>query len=314
MQAFKLNRWLEQFRFKLLAMLFTTIILIPNVYAAEPVNRELVLGSVTIDPNDRHPELRPILDYVVGKMADLGITGGSIKMARNNDEMLRMLARGEVDWVSESLVSALLFNQEADAELFLRRWKDGIAKYHSVIFVREDSEIQTLTDLVGHTIAFEDSGSTSAFYLPALAIVEAGLNLEQLNSPRNDSLPGNVGYVFSRAELNTATWVNKNIVSAGGLSHTDWENDNKLPAAFRQDFRIIHETESVPRTVELVKADLEPAIRERLREILLSMHEDPAGRAALTAYEDSAQFDEFSDAELESYLRLSDRIKQLDSQ
>jgi phosphonate transport system substrate-binding protein len=48
--------------------------------------------------------------------------------------------------------------------------------YTAAIWVPQDSTIQTVTDLKGHTIAFSDPGSTSGNLMPRYALLKAGLN------------------------------------------------------------------------------------------------------------------------------------------
>ena len=46
-----------------------------------------------------------------------------------------------------------------------------------------------------------------------------------------------------------------------------------------------------PRALELVRDGLDPLIEQRLREILLAAHDDPAARPALDAYLRTERFD-----------------------
>ena len=49
------------------------------------------------------------------------------------------------------------------------------------------------------------------------------------------------------------------------MSNIDFDNQRRVPAAFRKDLRIIGETPSVPRALELVRSDLDPKVQARLR-------------------------------------------------
>ena len=282
---------------------------LPRALQAEPSDgRELVFGRITSDPSGGHEEMRPILDYVVAQMEDIGITGGTIRMAKDNTEMARLLRRGEVDWFSETLISALYFHDSENAEIALQRWKDGTADYHAVVVVREDSNIETIEDLVDHTIAFEDSGSTSGYFLPAVAIVESGLSLEQLTSPRFDPMPGHVGFLFSNSEINSGTWVAKGIVDAAAFSFSDLQVETKVPANFRAQFKIIHETPAVPRSLELFRSDLDPIVKARLREILLASPSEPQAAQVLRSYEMTAGFNTLNEANIQAFKKFSQAI------
>ena len=49
--------------------------------------------------------------------------------------------------------------------------------------------------------------------------------------------PGAVGYLFARSELNISTWVHKRLVDVGVMSNLDWQNPQRVPAAFRRDLQ-----------------------------------------------------------------------------
>ena len=67
----------------------------------------LVLGQISDDPKSQYQRLKPLLDYVVPRMKDVGITRGRILMARNDRQMASYLRSGRVDWVSETAASGV---------------------------------------------------------------------------------------------------------------------------------------------------------------------------------------------------------------
>lgn len=275
--------------------------------AASSRRHTLVIGRVTDDPKKHYAHLKPLLLYVAEHMKDLGITATKVRLAKNNDQMTRYLKQGQVDWVTETLFSTVIFQDEAGAEPLLRRWKGGVSRYHTVFFTRMNSAISSLADLTGKTIAFEDPGSTSAYVVPAAILVDTGLALTPLGSPREKPPTAKVGYVFSGHEINTSTWVYQGIVDVGVLSNLDWENEEHLPLAFKHNLKIIHQTRQLPRAVELVRAGLDPRIKQRLTEILLNAHNDADAQTALQAYQQTTKFDQLDNEfwkDLEEVRRL----------
>src|SRR5690606_12953050 len=79
----------------------------------------LVLGRISDDPAAHYDQLKPLLDYVVPRMADVGIHEGRILMARDLKQMESYLRRGRVDWVTETTASALQLQTRAGAEALL---------------------------------------------------------------------------------------------------------------------------------------------------------------------------------------------------
>ena len=68
----------------------------------------LVLGRISDDPKAHYEQLKPLLDYVVPRMADVGIREGRILMARDAQQMTSYLRRGRVDWVTETAGTGML--------------------------------------------------------------------------------------------------------------------------------------------------------------------------------------------------------------
>ena len=68
--------------------------------------RVLVLGRISDDPKAHYEQLKPLLDYVVPRMREVGITEGRILMARDAQLMSSYLRRDRVDWVTETASTA----------------------------------------------------------------------------------------------------------------------------------------------------------------------------------------------------------------
>ena len=194
------------------------------------------------------------------------------------DGLARMLG------ITSVAAVALLLIDRSDAVPLAMVAKHGSTRYRTVLFARRDSGIANIADLAGKTIAFQNSNSTSAYYLPAGMLLDAGLRPAILVSPLEKPAPGVVGYAFSRLEANSAAWVHKRVVDAAAVSDQDWEDTARVPDSFRKDLRVFAESPAVPRGVELVRPGLDPALRDRILQRLLGAPESEAGRKALSEY------------------------------
>lgn len=279
--------------------------LVPGAAAADGQRHILVLGRISDDPKTHYEQLKPLLDYVVPRMADVGIREGRVLMARDAQQMASYLRRGQVDWVSETAASAMLLQQRAGARPLLRTERDGVGSYHTVFFVRRDSGLARLEDLRGHSVAFQNNASTSAYFVPAIELLRHRLSLSLLLSPMDKPSNGSVGYVFARSELNVGAWVHKRLVDVGTMSDVDWNNPARLPPSYRRDLRVIHSTAPVPRALEMVRGDLDPAVQARLREVLIEAADDPRAGPALRAFFRTTRFTPL-DAEAQ---RTLDRLR-----
>ena len=266
-------------------LLCILLALLPSARAqvAAPVEDDasvLVLGRVSDDPKSHYDQLKPLLDYVVPRMASVGIRSGRILMAR------------------------VLLERRANARSLLITERDGASRYHSVFFVRRDSPVRSLADLAGRSVAFQSPYSTSAYYLPASTLLEAGQRMELLLSPMDKPSPQAVGYLFARTELNITTWVHKRLVDAGVLSNLDWANPQRMPPAFVADFRVVAESQDVPRALVLTRGDLEPKVEARLREVLMEASIDPDAGEALRRFIGTSRFVDVSAEDRQSLDRL----------
>lgn len=274
----------------------------------------LILGRISDDPKAHYEQLKPLLDYVVPRMRDVGITEGRILMARDTQQMTSYLRRGRVDWVTETSGTGMQLQKRAGARPLLLTERGGVSRYHSVFFARKDSGINTLADLRGRSIAFQGTGSTSAYLVPAATLLGENLQLELLLSPMDRPTPDLVGYVFARSELNIAAWVHKRLVDAGVFSSLDWNDARRMPAAFRQDMKIIHQTPDYPRALEMVRADLDPKVEARLREVLLQAADDPAAREAMNLFFRTTRFLPIDEASQQGLDRVREGVTRVREQ
>lgn len=271
----------------------------------------LVIAKVSHNPKKHYRYLKPMVEYAASKMSDLGITNVDVKMVRNNEQMINLLQKGAVDWVTETSISSVLFEQQAGAEILLRKWKKGVPMYRTVFFTRIDSGINTLADLKGKKLALEDTGSSSAYFIPSLILNQEGLKLQHLPTPRSKVLPDRVGYLLTGEEINISTWVHKGVADAGAFNNQDWHKEDHLPQIFQEDMKIFAQSKPLPRAMELVRGDLELSIKRRLKEVLLAADKDPKAQSALIAYQKTTKFDELSGDQLQDLRNLYSSIPAL---
>lgn len=296
-------------------LIFSIILLfqpVSQVLAADAEReRTLIIGKVSSNPKKHYRYLKPIADYAVRYMQDLGIDRVKVLMAKNNRQMIRYLKQGKVDWITETVFSAVQFEEQAGAEMLLYKHKKGMPLYHTVFFAREGSGIKNLQDLKGKVITFQDPGSTSGFFIPASVILKSGLELVLLKSSRETAPDDAVGYVFAKEEINMSTWVHKGIVPCGAYANLDWDKEDHTPAAFKKNMYIFHSTDEFPRAVDMVRKDLRPEVKERLKSVLLSANDDPDAALALQTYQRTARFDIINEQTIEGIERTRKILKTL---
>ena len=203
----------------------------------------------------------------------------------------------------------LVVSQETGATPILRRLKYGVDEYHSVFVVRQDSDIETLEDLYGQIIAFEEAFSTSGYMLPLAYLVQNGMNPVEVSSPDSTVAADEIGYTFSTADDTTIQWVISGRIPLGVIDNVTL---GRLPEETQAELRVIAATEDVPRQLVLVNQTLDESLVNAIQEKLLGMDETEAGQAALDIFltTEFTEFPEGAAAALEYMNNLYQLVQQ----
>jgi len=263
-----------------------------HALAAE--ERFLVFGRVHDDPVTAIKYRQGFVDYIAKKLAPLGITGGRVLVVEKMHLLARAIKEGKVDLFHDSVVPIMVLSRWTGSIPILRQWKYEEADYYSVILVRKDSGINSLSDLKGRVIAFDEPHSTSAHILPRMLLAEKQLKLVQVIAP-GGAEPDAVGFIHS-SDDNAPHLLVLGKVDAAATSHREFQI---LRPEIRDGLKIIARTKSVPRQVISVRKDLDPKIVAALREILINMDKDPEGQAALKGQQRTTKIDKIPPGSLE---------------
>ncbi len=257
----------------------------------QPTTNTFTIGKVSTNQTKHLNNLTPMAQYLAKNMEDLGITKGKVVIARNNSEMIELLKQGQVDLVTETPFSAMLYTERAPARAIALKWKKGVPSYYSVIFARKDSGLSSAKNLLGKRLVFEDPGSTSAFMLPMSSLLNAGYPLVKLSAPGDPVPDSMVGFVFSHSEQQTSDWVYQGKADAGAISNLDWNKPDHIPTRHKRDYHIIHRSAAIPRAIEVIRTDLNPDIQQRVQTLLFNAHKDPKATYALKRYQKTKRFE-----------------------
>ncbi|MFQ5965350.1 MAG: phosphate/phosphite/phosphonate ABC transporter substrate-binding protein [Candidatus Scalinduaceae bacterium] len=266
-------------------ILFSKFIFYNVVYGHDEFKKNvLTIGKATDKVIKEQKYLEPIITYLSTKLKDVGIEQGEVVLAGNNKEVIEYLKKENLDIILETPFSAYLYKIKANATPILSAWRKDVGEYNSIVFTRKDSEIHRLEDLNGRLIAFEDPGSTSAYFLPKFSMMKEGYDLIEIDSLNSPVPKDKIGYVFLGSELNISNWVFFNKVDAGALSSSDWTDHKDNPAIYRKEFEVIYETMKVPRMLVIVREGLDKKLVKRIKEELLKMDKSEEGRKSLEPF------------------------------
>ncbi len=277
-----------------IALLAATLLLTAGLKAEaqskpETSIKSLTVGAVFQEPREPVEEhFRPLINYVARKLSPSGETKGAVVVAPSAAQLMKLLDEKRVDFYIESPYPTYLINRSGGATLLLRRWKGGMAEYRSLIVTGKESGIARLEDLRGKIIAFEDPGSTSGYFLPKLFLIKKGFSVVEKPSVGAKVAAGEIGYIFTGTEKNVVNLVLQKKVAAGAFSNDDYAG---LDENSRAAILILGESESVPRHLVSVRKDLPEPVVKRLKEILLTMHQDDEGQKILRQTGNTTRFD-----------------------
>lgn len=257
----------------------------------EPVEtRAIVLGDISDDPAEVIEGTQPLADYLASQLSDYGITKGQVRIVASTNEMVDLLAKGEVDLYFDSTYPATLISDAAGAKVILRRWRFGVEQYQSVIFASKASGITSIEQLPGHMVAMDAPYSTSGFLLPSVHLLENGLTLTGKASYEDPLAGSEIGFAFSYDDENTLQWVLSGFTDAGVTD--DYNFDVAFPAEAKTQLVELARTEYTPRQVVVIRSGLDEELVQAIVRVLTTMHETEAGAAALEPFQTS-KFDEF---------------------
>lgn len=288
------------------------LVAFPGVADEKPSrDATIIVGRVSGDPIKALPRLQAMADLIAAGLGAFGIEAGGAVVADNNAEMIQMLRDGRVDLVSESVLSALQFEEAAGATPLMREWKKGVSTYRSVFITGADTGIDSLEDLRGQVVAFEDRGSTSGFLAPLAMLREAGLTTVELSSPGLRPAADQVGYIFTDGEINIAVWVARGLAAAGAFSDLDWEDTSRAPEALKAELRRFRTSAPILRSVLLARPGLDPALTAAITDLLSDAHNDPAARNVLDTYYSVTRYDPIAEvqADMRSARLLYELVK-----
>jgi len=240
----------------------------------------LKLGRSSADEIKELHRTEPIGNYLLKHLKSFGygqtrvVSGGEGRISK----FIEIMKSENVDIVFDSMYAASILSKEAEMEPILIANRQGILYYSSYIFVRKESGINKIKDLKNKTIAFEDKGSTSAYFLPKRAIEKAGIPLSEKSSKAK------LKYIFTHDKHQISNYVYLKKVDAGALSSVDWNEDNKVPLFMKDNLRIIHKTESIPKLFVMVRKGMKPELKAEIIKIFTNMHNSKEGRAAMEKY------------------------------
>lgn len=191
-----------------------------------------------------------------------------LKVAQSYGAVVEALCNGTADIAFVGPVTYLQANKRGCAELLAVAVKDGESVYFAGLFARADSQIETVSDLKGHSVAFGDVNSASSFIFPLAMLIEGGV--DPVQDMRALRLTG--------SHANSLAALIEGRVDAAALSFDSYEKAlrNDIPGV--RDIKVVARSEAIPYPPLVINTRLPDEVKQKLRSAFTAIGTAPGIR------------------------------------
>ena len=215
--------------------------------------------------------------------------------------VIEAMGTEETDIAWLATYAYILANQKFNAEVALTVVRKGFDKYRGQFIARSGSNINTLEDINGKTIAYTDAASTSGYIYPSALLIEKGIQPEKYFFAGGH--PQAVLAVYSgKAEVGCAFWTPVSEVEAHDARSTVIETYPDV----MEKVKIIGFTDWIPNATVTFRKDFPLEMKEKIVNALLEFANEDEDRETL---KDLLEIDNFIRASDEDYNSVRKAMK-----
>ncbi len=245
---------------KIVSFAILVLLALP-VGAADPSGELKIVFIAYQNPNQLIEDVRPVTEYLEKRL------GRPIRsfVATDYAGVVEALRYGSADVGFMGPLQYVLAHEQVGAYPILGEVYNGEATYTSRIFVRKDSNLNSVEDLRGKTMAFVDPISSSGFLFPLDIFKRKGLV-----SGRDDMESFFDRVYFAGGDEQAIRAVLNGFVDAAGVGQYSF---SLLRPEERDAITEIAESLPIPSHCVVVRKDLDKTSVARLRSALLALNE-----------------------------------------
>ena len=263
-------------------------------FAEEPVK---IGVAAMISPKETVKFYKQMVDYVGSKL------GKPVEMVQkeNYDEMDNMLEHKDLSIAFVCSGPYVKDRTKFGAELLVAPQSYGQPFYHAYIIVHKDSPIKDMAGLKGKKFAFTDPKSNTGKLVPTYMVAK-----EFKKTPEKFFSE----VIYTRSHDKSVESVAKKIVDGASIDSLIYDYAAKKNPVYTSETRIIRKSPPYGIPPVIVRKDLDPVMREKIKNIFLNMHTDPEGKAIL----DGIMVDKFivpKDADYNTVREMADWVAKI---
>ena len=234
---------------------------------ASPTPPLRVAVAAMVSPKETFDLYRQLLAYL-GRKLDTDLEFVQRKTYAEIDELLK---KSEIDLAFICSGPYVANRNKFGFEALAVPEIHGSHFYRSYLIVNKESPIHRLEELKGHTFAFTDPDSNTGRLVPTYWLAEMHEQPETFFS--------RIVYTYSHDSSIMA--VARNLVDGATVDGLIWEFYQQKNPTFTSKTRIIKKSEPFGIPPLVASKNLSVKSKERIRQILFSMHQDPEGKKIL---------------------------------
>jgi phosphonate transport system substrate-binding protein len=236
-----------------------------------------------------------ITDYLSKKM-EMNVI---VEVMANYGEISTAFQNGNADAGFFGSFSYVLTHAKSGIEPIARPvWLNGNSTYRGYIFVRKDNDIKNIQDMKNKRLVLVDKATTAGYIFQRYYFKYNGIDdIENYFS----------GISFARRHDAAAWAVYTGEADIGGAKNHIFNNLKEEYPDFKKNMIVLAQSPEVPSNGLAVRKDLNPAIKLRLKILLLSLNKSATGQEVLKKF-GALKFVETTDND---YDVLYDMVEQL---
>ena len=238
----------------------------PGEASSDRPSLRVAVGAM-ISPKETFVYYRQLLDYLASNL------GREVQLVQRKTyrEVNELIGKGQIDLAFVCSGPYVSGKEQYGLRLLATPEVQGSHFYHSYLIVSKESPFQSLEDLKGRVFAFTDPDSLTGRLVPTFWLAEM--------HERPETFFAKVIYTYSHD--NSILAVSKGLVDGAAVDGLVWEYYQHKNPLWTSGTRVIKKSEPYGIPPVVVSNAIPMELKGQIQHLLLSMHQDAAGRKIL---------------------------------
>ncbi|QTN00988.1 phosphate/phosphite/phosphonate ABC transporter substrate-binding protein [Sediminibacillus dalangtanensis] len=247
------------------------------------------------------------LEELLSERLDIPV---EVSVSTNYNTIIEAMDSKKVDVGFLPPTAYVLAKEKGAAEVILQAQRYGVEDetgqptdelvdgYKSEFVVKADSDIESIEDLEGKKIAFQDVTSSAGYVWPAAALMDAGI----------DPLEDVQGVTVKGHDQGVISVLNGDVDAAVVFQDARNTVVGDYPTVF-EDTKIIEFTEMIPNDTIAVRSDMDSEWSDKIKEAFIDIGQDEEGHEIVKEIYTHEGYVESEDSKFDIVREYSDKVK-----